>query len=153
MCDYSLHAVASRSATIGDRLVTTSFVGTYTRGFSAADEPGVAVCLGSGTEPAFDAEIDWDMPFKMFRRKCSLGRLVRFREISLSERHAHHDAIEFPNGTIVLITRLCEGQSATVLQLPSTGASRFARDGYGKIADPPAMDAAAACKGSAPVRA
>jgi hypothetical protein len=128
MCDYSLHAVASRTAMTGDWLVTTSFVGTYTRGFGAADEPSVAVCLGSGTELAFDAEIDWDMPFKIFRRKRFLGRLVRFREISLSKRHAHHDAIEFPDGTIVLITCLCEGQSATVLQLPATGASRFATD-------------------------
>jgi hypothetical protein len=33
----------------------------------------------------------------------------------------HHDALEFPDGKIVLITDLCEGQHATVLQLPSTG--------------------------------
>ena len=30
----------------------------------------------------------------------------------------HHDALEFPNGEFVLLTRLCEGQFATVLQLP-----------------------------------
>jgi hypothetical protein len=30
----------------------------------------------------------------------------------------HHDALEFPNGEIVLVTRLYEGQQATVLQLP-----------------------------------
>jgi hypothetical protein len=33
----------------------------------------------------------------------------------------HHDAVEFPDGQIVLLTRLCEGQRATVLQLPTTG--------------------------------
>ena len=33
----------------------------------------------------------------------------------------HHDALEFPDGSIVLVTDLCEGQHATVLQLPSTG--------------------------------
>jgi hypothetical protein len=29
--------------------------------------------------------------------------------------------LEFPDGKIVLVTDLCEGQSATVLQLPSAG--------------------------------
>jgi hypothetical protein len=31
----------------------------------------------------------------------------------------HHDALEFPDGRIVLLTRLSEGQKATVLQLPA----------------------------------
>ena len=31
----------------------------------------------------------------------------------------HHDALEFPDGTIVLLTRLLQGQHATVLQLPA----------------------------------
>src|SRR4051794_24067243 len=51
MCDYSLHGVSSRPAKAGDKLVTTQFWNTSTRGFSAADEPRVAVCLkrrGSG---------------------------------------------------------------------------------------------------------
>ena len=30
----------------------------------------------------------------------------------------HHDALEFPDGQVVLVTRLCVGQGATVLQLP-----------------------------------
>ena len=32
---------------------------------------------------------------------------------------SHHDALEFPDGEIVLLTRLCEGQRARVLQLPA----------------------------------
>jgi len=32
--------------------------------------------------------------------------------------HRHHDAIEFPDGSNVLVTLLIEGQRATVLQLP-----------------------------------
>jgi hypothetical protein len=32
--------------------------------------------------------------------------------------NTHHDALEFPNGKIILLARLCEGQHATVLQLP-----------------------------------
>ena len=35
----------------------------------------------------------------------------------------HHDALEFPDGRIVLLTRLSEGQEATVLQLPAQPAS------------------------------
>ena len=31
----------------------------------------------------------------------------------------HHDALEFPDGQIVLLTFLKEGQQATVLQLPA----------------------------------
>ena len=36
----------------------------------------------------------------------------------------HHDALEFPDGEIVLLTRLCEGQHATVLQLPPAPRAR-----------------------------
>jgi hypothetical protein len=32
----------------------------------------------------------------------------------------HHDALEFPDGGILLVTRLCEGQHARVLQLPAS---------------------------------
>jgi hypothetical protein len=34
-------------------------------------------------------------------------------------KRVHHDALEFPDGHIVLLTQLCEGQHATVLQLPA----------------------------------
>jgi hypothetical protein len=154
MCDYSLDAIASRPAKTGDWLVTTSFVGTFTRGFSAANERGVAVCLRSGTELAFDEDVDWDMPFKVFRPKRPLSRLVRFRQVSLSKRHAHHDAIEFPNGTIVLITRLCEGQKATVLQLPAARTDHFVRETEpGKGTNLAVISLVAARKDPSPARA
>jgi hypothetical protein len=54
MCDYSLHAVASRPAKTGDRLTTTHFPDSITRGLAAVTEPDVAVCLLPGTEVAFD---------------------------------------------------------------------------------------------------
>src|SRR5215472_4044300 len=44
MCDYSLHHVASRPAKVGDKLVTTQFNNSITRGFAAVGEPNVAVC-------------------------------------------------------------------------------------------------------------
>jgi len=56
MCDYSLHNIASRPAKIADKLVTSKFAGTISRGFAAVGEPNVAVCLLPGTEIAFDKE-------------------------------------------------------------------------------------------------
>ena len=45
--------------------------------------------------------------------------VARFREIEPANRYAHHDALEFPGGLIVPLTRLIPGQRATVLQLPA----------------------------------
>jgi len=45
MCDYSLHGVATRPARVGDKLVTAQFWNTTTRGFSAMEEPMVAICF------------------------------------------------------------------------------------------------------------
>jgi hypothetical protein len=121
MCDYSLHHVASRAATIGDELITTKFPHSITRGFSAVGEPNVAVCLLPGCEIAFDRDVECE-PTLGFLPKRQIGeRLARFRQVNLGQPTAHHDALEFPNGKIVLLTNLCDGQRATVLQLPSTG--------------------------------
>jgi len=43
-----------------------------------------------------------------------------FRQLNQDCPHVHHDALEFPDGEIVLLTYLMEGQEATVLQLPAT---------------------------------
>ena len=49
----------------------------------------------------------------------SIGaRLARFRQINRGS-NSHHDALEFANGKIVLLTKLRPGQRATVLQLPA----------------------------------
>src|SRR6516225_7149678 len=56
MCDFSLQSVRSRPAKVGDKLVTRDF-GTGTRGFSAVDDPGLAVCILPGTELAFASEV------------------------------------------------------------------------------------------------
>jgi hypothetical protein len=42
-----------------------------------------------------------------------------FRQINKEKMAAHHDALEFPDGQMVFLTTLCEGQQATVLQLPA----------------------------------
>jgi hypothetical protein len=47
-------------------------------------------------------------------------KVARFRQVNMDRPNVHHDALEFPDGQIVLVTRLCEGQHATVLQLPAS---------------------------------
>ena len=121
MCDYSLHLVASRPAKVGDRLVTTKFNNTLTGGFAGVQEPTVAVCLLPGTEVAFEREVECEPFFKPFRSQKLIGQKVaRFRQINLEQPNVHHDALEFPDGQVVKLTQLCEGQHATVLQLPAS---------------------------------
>ena len=117
MCDYSLHLVASRPAKVGEKLVSTRFPSTSTRGFAAVSERSVAVCLLPGTELAFEKEVRCETAFA-FRSKLG-HKVARFREINKGQSNVHHDALEFPDGKIVLLTHLCEGQHATVLQLPA----------------------------------
>ena len=117
MCDYSLQNVMSRPAKVGDRLTTRNF-GAGTRGFAAQESPAVAVCVLPGTELAFTDEVDtaacglW--PRKAFGHKAAI-----FRQVNKNVPRMHHDALEFADGTIILVTYLCEGQQATVLQLPA----------------------------------
>jgi len=124
MCDYSLHNVATRPAKVGDKLVTARFSNSCTRGFAAVGEPNVAVCLRPGTELALEKEVECDHAFGRLWPSLRFGRIeekvARFRQVSMDHPNVHHDALEFPNGQIVLITRLCEGQRATVLQLPAS---------------------------------
>jgi hypothetical protein len=117
MCDYSLDLIASRPAKVGDQLVTTRFPEAFTRGFASVGEPDVAVCLLPGTELAFDKEVRCESAFVIRRH---LGhRVAMFRQVNKSKHNVHHDALEFPDGRIVLVTHLREGQHATVLQLPA----------------------------------
>jgi len=124
MCDYSLHHVASRHAKVGDELVTTQFNNSVTRGFAAVGEPNVAVCLLPGTEVAFEKEIEFERRFAILlrwkREKVIGDKVASFRQVNADKPNMHHDALEFPNGEIVLVTRLYEGQHATVLQLPAS---------------------------------
>ena len=119
MCDYSLEYVASRPAKVGDKLVTTKFANSITRGFTEVGQPGVAVCLMPGTEIAFESEVECVQALGLLPSRKVHERVARFREVNINSPHEHHDALEFPNGQIVLLTRLCEGQTATVLQLPA----------------------------------
>jgi hypothetical protein len=123
MCDFSLQSVRSRPAKIGDKLVTRDF-GTGTRGFAALDDSELAICLMPGTELAFAREIAI-LPHGLlgWKTKTFDHKTAIFRQINREKLTTHHDALEFPDGQIELLTLLCEGQEATVLQLPAQPAS------------------------------
>jgi hypothetical protein len=115
MCDYSLHAVATRPAQVGETLITTTFRGTATRGFASESEPAVAVCMLPGTELTFAEDVKYGN--KWIWTRTTNFRVGKFGAID-PDAYRHHDAIEFPDGNNVLVTHLAEGQRVTVLQLP-----------------------------------
>jgi hypothetical protein len=124
MCDYSLHNVRTRPAKVGDKLTTRRF-NSGTRGFSAPEDMSVAVCVLPGTELSFREEV---MRVRVFpwTRNITTHKTAIFRQINQDNPIAHHDALEFPDGQILLLTFLQEGQKATVLQLPAATVSTLA---------------------------
>jgi hypothetical protein len=133
MCDFSLQAIRSRPAKVGDKLVTRDF-GTGTRGFAAADDPGLAVCVMPGTELAFAEEVAClSIGLLWWKTKTISHQTAIFRQINKEMLAAHHDALEFPDGRTVLLTHLCEGQAATVLQLPAQPATAAEVDAQKRV--------------------
>jgi hypothetical protein len=119
MCDYSLHSIKSRPAKVGDKLTTRDF-GTGTRGFAASENAAVAVCVLPGTELSFANEVRClSTGLLAWRDKVLNHKTAIFRHINKDKVAAHHDALEFPDGQIVLLTSLSEDQQATILQLPA----------------------------------
>jgi hypothetical protein len=120
MCDYSLENVETRPAKVDDTLATRRFY-SGTREFSASEDTSVAVCVLPGTELSFADEVrlirEWPWSKNVVNHKSAI-----FRQINQDKKAAHHDALEFPDGEIVLLTLLKEGQQATVLQLPAIAA-------------------------------
>jgi hypothetical protein len=119
MCDYSLHSVKSRPAKVGDKLTTRDF-GTGTLGFAAPEDVSVAVCVRPGTELSIARDVTCQ-PIGMlgWRDKVIKHKTAIFRQVNKEKVAAHHDALEFPDGQIVLLTCVREDQEATVLQLPA----------------------------------
>jgi len=119
MCDYSLHNLTSRLAKLGDKLTTRDF-GTGTRGFAASEDQSIAVCIRPGTELSFVREVIYQtigmfpLTYKVIKHRTAI-----FRQINKERVATNHDALEFPDGQIVLLTCLREGQVARVLQLPA----------------------------------
>ena len=117
MCDFSLEAVRSRPAKVGDKLTTHTF-NWGTMGFCAPEDPGMAVCLLPGTELSFAEDVrEWATA--PWSSRVISYRTAIFRQVNKEKTHTHHDALEFPDGKIVLLTTLKPGQQSTVLQLPA----------------------------------
>lgn len=120
MCDFSLQAVKSRPAKVADKLTTKNF-GYGTTGFADAADTSGAVCVLPGTEIAFDQPLKVANTGFFGSTKVVNGAHATaiFRQINKDKPNAHHDALELPDGQIVMLTSLPEGQGATVLQLPA----------------------------------
>ena len=134
MCDFSLQSVRSRPAQVGDKLVTRDF-GTGTRGFAAADDLGLAVCVMPGTELAFAQEIACQSNSLLWKDRIINYRTAIFRQVNKDKDWSHHDALEFPDGRTELLTHLCEGQKATVLQLPAQPTTAAEADAQKRVAN------------------
>ena len=88
MCDYSLELIRSRPAKAGDKLVSTSFPDTPTRGFAAADDHSVAVCLLPGTELSFEKEIRCEGVIFSWTPG---HKVAKFQQVNKGKRHVHRD--------------------------------------------------------------
>jgi hypothetical protein len=84
-----LHLVANRPAKIEDKLVTTKFNNSITRGFASVGQPNVAVCLLPGTEIAFDENVECEPLFGIgiLSNKKIGQRLARFRQVNITAMH------------------------------------------------------------------
>ena len=103
-------APTSRDREKPDRIVTCELSRFQTR----AAERNRALAKHAAKEPAKPS-------LKPPVRLASLEgtKTAIFRQVNKEKLAAHHDALEFPDGRIVLLTLLCEGQAASVLQLPA----------------------------------
>jgi hypothetical protein len=115
MCDYSLHHVNSRPAKVGDKLTTREF-GLGTRGFAGPEDKNAAVCVLPGTELSFAGEVECLPRALAWGARVIHHKSAIFRQVNQEKKSVHHDALEFPDGEIVLLTLLQEGQVGTVLQ-------------------------------------
>ena len=78
--------------------------------------PGTELAFAKPVEYATEGLLGWG-------RKRFDNRMAIFRQVNKERAAAHHDALEFPDGTVILLTRLLEGQEAVVLQLPAQPAT------------------------------
>ncbi len=120
MCDYSLKNLASRPAKVDDKLTVSKFSGTMSTGFTGPENASMPVCVMPGTELAFDENIKTGNTWLItFGRKEYEHKTARFRQINVEQPNTHHDALELPDGEVLLLNNLTVGQTATVLQLPA----------------------------------
>ena len=111
----------------GMRQAYYTTLGTGILGFAAQENPSVAVCVLPGTELVFDWEVE-------IPGRKSVHRTAIFRQVNKNLAVTHHDALEFPDGRRVLLTRVCQGQHhATVLQLPSVPTTEAEKEAQTRV--------------------
>jgi hypothetical protein len=108
--------------------------------FAAPEDANTAVCVLPGTELAFATAIRCRRPRGLFGWMANMipHTTAIFRQVNKDNPRTHHDALEFPDGQIVLLTHVIEGQEATVLQLPvqpATAAEAKAQERVATSAD------------------
>jgi hypothetical protein len=114
VCDYSLHAVASRPAKVGETLVSTRFIAGGTVGFASPTDLGVAVCLQPGTELAFETNVRYRVAW--FRSRTVSFNVAKFCKLAPNDLLQHHDALAFPDGSTILVN--------TLVRLPNNAQGR-----------------------------
>jgi hypothetical protein len=119
MCDYSLRHLSSRPAKVDDKLVVSKFTSTISIGFVSPEATNMPVCVMPGTELAFADDIAQAGNWVGLGEKRYPFQTARFRQINLEHHYMHHDALELPDGTQILLQSLKPGQTLTVLQLPA----------------------------------
>src|SRR5207248_1193930 len=108
-----------RPAKVGDKLTTHNF-NTGTRGFAAPEDLSTAVCVLPGTELAFANKVKCVSSRLLGWKATELNHATAiFRQVNKEEPRTHHDALEFPDGQMVLLDDVFEGQEATLLQFPA----------------------------------
>jgi hypothetical protein len=70
----------------------------------------VAVCLLQGTELAFEEDVKCESAYG-FGYKRLAHKVARFRQVNQDQPNVHHDALELPDGEIVLVTKLAGGST------------------------------------------
>ena len=75
----------------------------------------MAVCVLPGTELAFSRAVTVTNPrfFVGWKVETLAYATAIFRQVNKNQPFKHHDALEFPDGRIVLLTKLMVGQEAT----------------------------------------
>ena len=124
MCDYSLHGVANRPATVRDNFCSTNFMAETLHARLHRNRRAEGSRVSAARHRArVEQEVEVDHVSAACCRASASAKPASGRALPSGQHgppDTHHDALEFPNGKIVLVTRLCPGQKATVLQLSVT---------------------------------
>ena len=87
-------------------------------------DPWITILAGSKTDGTAITVRDYST-MHGGKDRVKIADLIRLRfterylNPALDNPNRHHDALEFPDGQLVLLTQLDPGQYATVLQLPA----------------------------------